>query len=33
MIAWEPQLGGVKVAEIVAYILSTHQPEADLTAK
>lgn len=33
MIAWEPQLGGVKVAEVVAYILSTHQPAADLTAK
>ena len=25
MIAWEPQFGGVKVAEVVAYILSTHQ--------
>lgn len=26
MIAWEPQLGGVKVAEVVAYMLSKHQP-------
>lgn len=33
MIAWEPQLGAAKVAEIVAYILSTHRPGADLSAK
>ncbi len=32
MIAWEPQLGGVKVAEVVAYILSKHQPAPDGSA-
>jgi cytochrome c oxidase cbb3-type subunit 3 len=26
MIAWEPQIGGVKVAEVVAYICSKHEP-------
>ena len=26
MIAWEPQIGGVKVVEVVAYICSKHEP-------
>lgn len=33
MIAWEPQFGGVKCAEVVAYILSKHTQGADDTAQ
>ncbi len=33
MIAWESQIGGVKVAEVVAYILSRHEAGPDGVAK
>jgi cytochrome c oxidase cbb3-type subunit 3 len=33
MIAWEPQIGGAKVAEVVAFILSKHEAGPDGVAK
>ncbi|MEZ5328595.1 MAG: cbb3-type cytochrome c oxidase N-terminal domain-containing protein [Verrucomicrobiales bacterium] len=33
MIAWEPSLGPAKVAEVVAYVLSYHQPPEGIEVK